>query len=146
MKKEIKYQINENECWICMSHYPAGEYPRIKINKKLLLISRIVLEQKLGRKIKQGYLACHECNNSRCINPKHIYEGTPKQNTEDSIKIGTHVCLNQKGESAAWHKLSNNDILKIRKSKIPSKKLSEIYGVCLAHIYRIKNRQEWSHI
>lgn len=32
--------------------------------------------------LKEG-IVCHTCDNSWCINPKHLYLGTAKQNTED---------------------------------------------------------------
>src|SRR5260221_6483531 len=31
----------------------------------------------------------HKCNNTKCVNPNHLYEGTPRQNTRDSINAGT---------------------------------------------------------
>jgi len=32
------------------------------------------------------YHACHACNNGKCINPKHLYWGTPKENEDDLLK------------------------------------------------------------
>lgn len=33
----------------------------------------------------------HTCGNTLCCNPKHLYEGTQKDNVYDSIRDGTHV-------------------------------------------------------
>ena len=34
---------------------------------------------------------CHACHNSKCSNPKHLYWGTRKENTQDSKNNGTHI-------------------------------------------------------
>lgn len=31
----------------------------------------------------------HTCGNRRCINPLHLVDGTPRQNTRDAIRDGT---------------------------------------------------------
>jgi hypothetical protein len=49
---------------------------------------REVLSKKLGRPVKDGYDACHTCDNGRCINPEHIYEGTRSQNLRDAHRRG----------------------------------------------------------
>jgi hypothetical protein len=32
----------------------------------------------------------HTCDNTRCINPKHLYLGTQRDNTNDCVKRGRH--------------------------------------------------------
>jgi hypothetical protein len=63
-------------------------YPRRNINGKFIYLNRHILEQKLGRPVKEGYEACHSCNNTKCIEPEHIYEGTHQDNMWDLIKAG----------------------------------------------------------
>jgi hypothetical protein len=65
---------------------PAGRYRQVKINDQIIKVSRLALELKLGRPIREGYFACHHCDNKRCVRPDHLYEGTPKDNTRDRIK------------------------------------------------------------
>ncbi len=65
-----------------------GPHPRI--NGKQRPGSIIVLEYKLGRSILTGMLACHTCDNSRCVNKDHLYEGTPKENSRDMVERKRH--------------------------------------------------------
>lgn len=57
--------------------------PKAWKNGKYVLLSRIILERKLGRPIKPGFYALHKCNIGNCINEEHLYEGTPSQNQID---------------------------------------------------------------
>src|SRR5262245_28942349 len=38
--------------------------------------------------IKDGYYICHKCDRPACINPDHLFEGTPQDNVQDCIAKG----------------------------------------------------------
>ena len=40
--------------------------------------------------LPDGMNRLHKCGNSLCVNPNHLYLGTRKNNTHDSIKHGTY--------------------------------------------------------
>lgn len=100
-------------CWVWKGK--KNRYPDIYIDGENVKASRYILEQKLGRKIKEGYCACHSCDNPRCCNPEHIWEGTVGENNADKMKKGRHVkAVQYHGSANKMAKLTEKQVANIR--------------------------------
>lgn len=143
--KEIAYTVDSKGCWICTSHGVNHGYPMFKRNGRRIRLNRWVLQEKLGRPIKEGYLACHKCNETTCINPDHIYEGTHADNAYDSVDAGTHVCL--QGENNPSSKLTWDDVRYIRSHPEESqRKLARKFGVSQPAVWQVRNNIKWNSV
>jgi HNH endonuclease len=82
--------IKTETCWLWQG-CKKGEgikqqYGGFKIKGKMYVAHRVVWFLTYGTWPSQWVL--HKCDNPPCVNPDHLFEGTPKDNTQDSIKKG----------------------------------------------------------
>jgi len=64
-------------------------YGALYINGTKIQAHRAAYRLHVG-KIPRGMLICHKCDNPKCINPKHLFAGTPSDNLRDCVKKGRH--------------------------------------------------------
>jgi hypothetical protein len=69
-----------------------------------------------GQEIPTGMYVCHKCDNRKCCNPKHLFVGSPKDNTIDMFKKGRQQRYNNHAKGDAHY-------MRKRKSAIASSRV-----------------------
>lgn len=140
---------NENDCWIWTGHKPL-DYGTLRFRRDgkrwYVLAHRLSYALAHGL-FDQKLYVCHTCDNPPCVNPKHLFAGTPKDNQVDAKKKGRRA--SKKGELSGLAVLQADDVMYIRQMfalGVPVKSFVELYAMSDSTIYRIVNRKAWTHI
>lgn len=140
---------NDKDCWEWIALSGTNQYAQTHFNGKSIRCHRLAYELTYGE-ILDGMLVCHHCDNPPCCNPKHLFLGTHQDNIDDRERKGRNKLPKVKGENHGNHKLTNNQIIKIRNlyssGNYSYRLLSKMYSVSFSQIRNIVKRKAWSHI
>lgn len=86
--------------------------------------------------IPEGMLICHRCDNVLCVNPDHLFVGTPTDNMVDMSKKGRQ-----------WQqKLTDSQVIEIRNDARKASLVAKEYGVSCFTVYGIRNGYNRKHV
>jgi hypothetical protein len=92
--------------------------------------------------IPDGSLICHKCDVRVCVNPDHLFVGTPRDNMLDKIQKGRANA--PRGTRASTNKLTEDQARSVLSSVEAAKPLAARLGVSQGTIYDIRNRRNWA--
>lgn len=137
------------ECWEWKGTKNNAGYPLFSMKGRMYSAIRILYQIYYKRNIEKGWIISHTCKNNECMNPDHIYATTRSERTQQAYRDRELVPASQKGEKNPNSKLSERDVLDIRKSKeegITHQELADKYKVTKTTISQIVNRKLWQHL
>lgn len=76
-----------NGCWLWTGGVSGNGYGYFFLNKKYTQVHRVAYSLSKGN-IPKGLFVCHSCDVKLCVNPKHLWLGTHKENMEDCASKG----------------------------------------------------------
>lgn len=158
LKKILQKTVKNGECMEWTGNYfkrygsrkykndHLWGYPYMYYLNKVWRGNRLVMFLVHGN-IPDGTNVLHSCDNMKCVNPKHLYFGTSKQNYLDMIERKRIKIV--VGENNPNSKLKEKDILKIRdlyKEGKSYKELAEMFMVTTSNIGMIIRKKQWIHV
>ena len=172
---------NERGCMIWEGPKTKKGYGLFRVNttrsgprRNMTCAHRIAWEMENGS-IPDGLNCLHSCDNPSCVNIKHLFLGTQKENIADARSKGrlatgdrhglhkhpetiargsrhgsvTHPERVARGERNSSAKLTGKDVSEIRRyaaEGVTQKSIAKKYSVSKSSIYRIVKRERWSHV
>lgn len=143
--------IYQDECWIytgAPSIDMVYDAPRIydKEDGKQHPLAMVVYKRLVGP-IKRHMCILHTCDNARCWNIKHLYQGTKQQNTRDMLDRGRHV--SPLGEANGMSKITLEQAVEVKtmlKAGGSTTIIGRRLGINPRTVNAIKHGLSWKHV
>lgn len=93
-KSNLNYvkTYNDTPCIESTIGIAENGYSRVHLtSKKHYPLHKFSFELFNNKKLDNGILCCHHCDNRCCWNPLHLFEGTQKDNIQDMLKKGRRI-------------------------------------------------------
>jgi anti-sigma28 factor (negative regulator of flagellin synthesis) len=140
-----------DDCWLWQGYFNWGGYGVFVINGKNYKAHRVSFFLANGR-INDELQVMHKCDVRACVNPKHLSQGTAKDNSQDSVRKGRNTRLY--GEQNGKAKLTKQKVKAIRRMlqavadgrlKMYQYQIASHYGVSPATVSYLKNGGRWDN-
>lgn len=134
-------------CWEWQAALGHFGYGMFQYKDKNVGAHRFAYEATKGP-IPTGKFVCHSCDNRRCVNPDHLWVGTPADNTKDRDAKGRHWTYGHRGETNTNAKLDWEKVESIRSlyvtGKYSHRDLSAMFGVSCGAVSCVLENRTWT--
>lgn len=123
---------------------PDG-YGLVNVDGRTRRAHRVAYEKVHGP-IPDGMFVCHTCDNRGCVNPEHLWLGTPADNMRDMAEKGR--ARGSRGERHHAAKLTSALVAEIRQRAAVGelqKDLAAEYGVSRSTVSKVATGRLWGH-
>lgn len=129
-------------CWIWTAYKSKKGYGDFGLEGKVVSAHRFSYELYVDS-IPEGMFVCHKCDNPSCVNPDHLFVGSPLDNTQDMIKKGRAKHSAPKGEAHGMAKITAEIARGIREAPGLHREIAAQFGVNKATVSAIKTGRQW---
>ena len=135
-------------CWLWRGAMYRRGYGVFRLNGKNLRAHKFSFEQQHGP-IPAGMFVCHHCDTPRCVNPEHLFLGTPADNVRDMMAKGrarfTGPTQPRKHERHHFAKLSELSVQRLRivGRALTQERLAALLGMSKQAISAVQRRECW---
>lgn len=139
-----------DECWEWTGRRNADGYGVITVRSHPVFRCREQLAHRVSWYLGAGSLpdgaqVLHRCDNPPCINPSHLWLGTPRDNMRDCAAKGRTGGGGPRGESSPHAKLTEEQVRRIRELAgiVAQRKIAKLFGVCQTTVGKIIRSENW---
>lgn len=134
---------DRSDCWVWPYATSPFGYGFVWFENKMTQVHHVALIMDgTPQPPAPGDWALHSCDNRPCFNPAHLRWGTRADNTADMLKRNRQT----NGIRNARAKLTEEQVLLIRKDPRPQRIIGKDFGVCQQTVCLIKQRKLWNHL
>jgi hypothetical protein len=141
----------ETGCLLWIGGLNDQGYGKFWFNNKPVRAHRWLFEY-LNGKLPKNIEVCHKCDIRNCVEPLHMFTGTQGDNIRDCRNKNRMRGLLEKGEGNPSAKLTEKDVLFIRKFCIPNdsingcKEFAKKFNVSAPTITNILKGRKWKYL
>ena len=132
-------------CWHWLGAIDPSGYGITHLNRKKIGAHRMAWHLFRGE-IPTGFFVCHTCDVPGCVNPEHLFLGTPADNTRDMKQKKR----NRRGQQHPLSKLTDEQVGRIKamlaENKLSLSEMAREFGISPTAIWAIKIGRNWQHI
>lgn len=150
-------------CWLWTGHTCMG-YGRIHVASGIYESAhRLAWQWHTGQTIPKGMFICHHCDTHACVNPAHLFLGSPADNLRDAASKGRMASGDRngarlypdrlvppRGERNGQAVLVEEQVREIRRlysaGDRSQREIAIKFGVAPTTIQMILNGRNWRHI
>lgn len=135
-------KVDENGCWIWQRYLDKYGYG----NASVYLEKRKLAHQwsyiVFKGEIPPGKSVCHRCDIRSCVNPDHLFLGTPGENARDMWKKGRgYDNRGEKHPSSKLKQVDIDEIFRLKESGLSQGKIATMFKVNQTTISNILNEK-----
>jgi hypothetical protein len=137
---------NINDCWEWSKGQNGMGYGAFNIKGKPFLVHRLMYERHNG-KIPDGMHILHSCDNPICLNPKHLFIGSQKDNVHDMIQKNRD--RKARGSKSGRAIINEEIALKIKTQALDGLSIiniSKLNNLPYYIVYQVYNNITWRHV
>jgi HNH endonuclease len=132
-------------CWLWTGLVRPDGYGAVRFEGREQGAHRVAWKLFRG-KIGPGVVVCHKCDVRACVNPAHLFLGTPAENARDMRSKGRH----RQGEKHGSAKLTVAQVRRIkamlREDRMYMSEIAREFGVSVTAVRAIKIRRTWRDV
>lgn len=135
-------------CWLWRGGTTRSGYGRLRANGRSTGAHRLSYEWFVGP-IPEGYFVCHRCDVPECVNPEHLFLGSPLDNTRDMDAKGRRRVAPRAGTRNHNARLTEQIVRVARERHVAGVSLHALareYGVSVQAIWLAVRRTTWKHV